>query len=79
MTKAICGGYIDRVDPRTKPEEQYALYQNTLAEIDSRKDKVRPFNNLWPKYRDQNEFIGDYIYTVWGNPEYLEGYMAYIN
>lgn len=64
----IAQGYIFRKEPRLNPRlalERYNLARNQLY---ADKDKLNPFHNVWPAYRDQDEFYNDFIFTVQATP-----------
>ena len=58
-----CGGFVEREDPRENYQTSYALYQAGLAYLEAKKDIVKPFHNLWPKYNNVNEYMTDFEFN----------------
>ena len=69
--KKLVGGFIDRDDPRENYELAFLRYQKTIAALEKRKDLLKPFMNLWPKYNNLQEFVTDYEFTSYISAEGL--------
>ena len=58
--KITLGSYIDRVDPRENPIESFQNYKTWVQLLGRKRNLLKPFDNLWPKYETSQEFIADY-------------------
>mmetsp|Transcript_10629 Transcript_10629/g.12098 ORF Transcript_10629/g.12098 Transcript_10629/m.12098 type:complete len:453 (-) Transcript_10629:480-1838(-) len=74
-----CGGFIERDDPRENYQISFANYHAALVNLDQRKDIVKPFNNLWPRYNDVNEFMTDYEFNCYVSGEGIPQIIGYMN
>ena len=65
----LCGGFIDRDDPRENFPAAFERYQATLKALEKKKGLLKPFWNLWPKYKNIDEFMTDYEFTSYVSEE----------
>ena len=45
----ICQGYMRRIEPRNNYWDQFDKYKQCREELIKRKDKLHPFNAIWPE------------------------------
>ena len=45
----ICQGYMRRTEPRNNYWDQFDKYEQCREELIKRKDKLHPFNAIWPE------------------------------
>jgi hypothetical protein len=77
--KKLCGGFIDRDDPREDFNASFERYKATLKTVKSRSELIKPFKNLWPEYKDVNEFKTDYEHTSYISAEHLPTLVDFMN
>jgi hypothetical protein len=61
--QGMVNGFIERQDPRENFEESHLTYIACHFKLDERKDLVKPFHNLWPRYNSTSEFMTDYEFN----------------
>ena len=74
----IAQGVIFRRDPRQNPQlalDRYNLARNQLYSL---QDKLNPFHNCWPTYRDNMEYYNDFVFCVQAPPKQIESFTGFL-
>ena len=75
----ICGGFIDRNDPRENIESNFKSYSACIKLMEERQDLIKPFYNLWPKYKNSNEYMTDYEFNCYVSSEGVPQVIQFMN
>lgn len=61
---AICGGFIDRINPRVDLKSTFNRYTAARAEVEKHRDLLRPYWAVWPNIDCAEELELDYDYDM---------------
>ena len=75
----IWGGFIERVDPRENFQTNYFKYTQAISSLELKKDFVKPFHNLWPRYKTADEYSIDLEYNCYISSEGIPLIVQYMN
>ena len=75
----IWGGFIEKSDPREDFNSNFAKYISWLQSLDQKKDFVKPFHNLWPRYNNANEYSTDLEYNWYVSSDGIPQVIQYMN
>lgn len=75
----ICGGFIEKADPREDIHQNFIKYLDCLKSLDVKKDFVKPFHNLWPRYNNPDEYSTDLEYNCYVSSEGIPQVVQYMN
>lgn len=60
--KRAVGGFIDRTPPIQDWDQAYQEYTQCLEHLDQKKSILKPFNGLWPRYENVDQYKRDFEY-----------------
>jgi hypothetical protein len=75
----ICGGFIDREDPRENHATSFQNYYKGIEQLELKRDVMKPFHNLWPRYKNKADYITDYDYNCYVSGEAIPIIIGYMN
>lgn len=69
---------IFRKDPRQNPAGALERYNLARARLYAQADKYRPFHNVWPEYRNDEEFYFDFVFNVWASQSQIKNFTEFL-
>jgi hypothetical protein len=67
------GGYLDRKDPIFANDDPNTNYSATLSYLSTYKDLIKPIDNIWPNYENE-DYIKDYKNYAYVNLDSLKAF-----
>ena len=75
----IWGGFIDRNDPREDQVLSFKKYWDCINSLDEKKDLLKPFHNLWPRYNNSEEYMTDFEFNWYMSSEGIPQVIQYMS